>query len=197
MVGLLRGVLFLAAIIAAASASAGEGPANAVFLVAKRGLQDPNFRQTVVLVTHPPRGAPWGVIINRPLDHRLEEVFPDYPELKRGRDVLFFGGPVEREGLVFLVRGTEAPSDAARALRDVFFTADTGLIDGLLKRADPTRGLRVFAGYSAWGRGQLQREIARGGWHIVPADSDTVFEKDPALVWPELIKRASARHTNY
>ncbi len=182
---------------AAPPALAAENMANAIFLVAKRELADPNFRETVVLVTHPPRGGPWGVIINRPLEHRLSEVLPDYESLKGRKDVLYFGGPVTREGLVFLVRSPKAPPGATAVLRDVFFTADTDLIDSLLKRPDPTRGLRVFSGHSGWAPGQLQREIARGGWHVIPADAETVFDKDPALVWPELVRRASTRQTRF
>jgi len=29
----------------------------------------------------------------------------------------------------------------------------------------------------------------------VPADSDTVFRKDTAGIWPELIERATTKHT--
>lgn len=176
-------------------AAAAEGPANGVFLVAKRDLLDPNFRETVVLVTHPQRGGPWGVIINRPLDHRLSEVFEEHETLKKRKDVLFFGGPVAREGLVFLVRAAKPPPRSVQVLQDVYFTSDPDWIDGLLKRPDPTRGLRVFAGYSGWALGQLQSEIARGGWYVVPADAATVFEKDPARIWPELIQRATTRQT--
>lgn len=182
---------------AAPPALAAENMANAIFLVAKRELADPNFRETVVLVTHPPQGGPWGVIINRPLDHRLSEVLPDYESLKGRKDVLFFGGPVTREGLVFLVRSPKAPPGATAVLRDVFFTSDTDLIDSLLKRPDPTRDLRVFSGHAGWAPGQLEREIARGGWHVIPADAETVFDKDPALVWPELIRRATTRQARF
>ena len=80
-------------------------------------------------------------------------------------------------------------------LHDVYFTGDTAFIDGLLKRPDPTRGLRVYAGYSGWAPGQLQIEIARGGWHVLPADAETVFEKDPARIWPDLIQRAATKRT--
>ncbi|HET9402953.1 MAG TPA: YqgE/AlgH family protein [Burkholderiales bacterium] len=169
--------------------------ANAIFLVAKPSLADPNFRETVVLVTHPRRGGPWGVIINRPLEHRLSEALPDIESLQGRKDVLFFGGPVKREGLVFLVRLPKAPPGATLVLRDVFFTADTGLIDGLLKRPNPTHGLRVYSGFSGWSSGQLQRELARGSWYILPADAETIFDKDPARVWPELVKRAATRQT--
>jgi hypothetical protein len=57
--------------------------------------------------------------------------------------------------------------------------------------------LRVFSGYSGWAPGQLQNELARGGWHVVPADAESVFDKDPAALWPELIERATTKHTDY
>jgi putative transcriptional regulator len=81
-------------------------------------------------------------------------------------------------------------------LRDVHFVSDTDWIDAQFKRAEPTRGLRVYAGYAGWARGQLQNEIARGGWHVVPADADTVFELDAARIWPELIERASGKRAS-
>jgi len=176
---------------------AAEAQANAIFLVAARDLNDPNFRETVVLVTHPREGGPWGVIINRPLDYPLSEVFTDHESMKGRKDVLFFGGPVARDGLVFLVRSPTPPPRAVQLLRDVYFTGDADWIDGQLKRPEPTRGLRVYAGYSGWAPGQLQREIARGGWHVQPADAETVFEKDPARIWPELIERATTKRTRF
>ena len=191
---LFRFFLAVAALVVAAPAGAAE-TANAIFLIAGRELVDPNFEKTVVLVTHPPRGAPFGVIINRPLTDRLSEIMPDQPSLKGRKDVLYFGGPVARQGLVFLVRSANPPPNAVMVLPDVFFTADTDLIETLLKRPNPLEGLRVYAGYSGWGPGQLQREMARGGWHVAPADSKTVFDKDPKSIWPELIERATTKQT--
>ena len=176
-------------------APAAEGEANAIFLVAGPELIDPNFRETVVLVTHPREGPPWGVIINRPLEHPLSEVFTEIETLKGRQDVLFFGGPVAYERLVFLVRTSQPPARAVEVLRDVYFVADIGWIEGLLRRPDPTSGLRVYAGYAGWAPGQLQGEIARGGWRVWPADAATVFDTDPARIWPELIKRATTKRT--
>lgn len=189
----LRFLLILIAF--SAPAGAAEGDANAIFLVASAELLDPNFRETVVLVTQPREGGPWGVIINRPLEQRLSEIFTEFETLKNRKDVLFFGGPVAPDGLVFLVRSPEPPPRAVAVLRDVWFVGDVEWIEGLLKRPEPTRGLRVYAGYSGWAPGQLQAEIARGGWHVLPADAATVFEADPARVWPELIKRATTTRT--
>jgi len=187
MLSPLRFLIVLATLAAVAvPAPAAESRANAVFLVAKRELKDPNFSETVVLVTHPPRGGPFGVIINRPLNQTLAEVFPDQPSLKGRKEVLYFGGPVARQGLVFLVRSPKPPQGVMMVLPNVFFTSDVALIEKLFKRKDPLAGLRIYAGYSGWSSGQLQNEIARGGWHVVPADAESVFDKDPARLWLEL-----------
>ena len=198
MLASCRTLLIVATVVVWGGAvSAAEMQANAVFLVAKPELKDPNFRETVVLVTHPREGGQWGVIINRPLDHRLSEVFTEYETLKNRKDVLFFGGPVARDGLVFLVRSVKPPPRAVPVLRDVYFISDINWIEGLLQRPEPTRGLRVYSGYSGWAPGQLQSEIVRGGWHVLPADAETVFDWDPAHIWPELIKRAATRQTGF
>ena len=171
--------------------------ANSIFLVAQRGMRDPNFRETVVLVTQPQRGGPFGVIINRPLEHRLSEVFSEFESLKGHKDVLYFGGPVQPDGLVFLVRAKTRPPRGMSVLKDVYFTGDIDLLEELLQRRQPTEGLKVFAGYSGWGPGQLQHEIGRGDWYILPADAATIFQEDASQIWPELIKRAGVRKTRY
>jgi len=193
MYSMIRITMLLALAALVAPADAAEGVANAIFLVASSELKERTFSETVVLVTQPPRGGPWGVIINRPLAQRLSEVFTEYETLKNRKDVLHFGGPVQRDGLVFLVRTTEPPPRAVPVLKDVYFVSDLDWIDGLFRRPEPTRGVRVYYGHSGWAPGQLQMELERGGWHVVPADAETVFDKDPARIWPDLIERASTK----
>lgn len=192
-----RPLFFLATMIACGSAvMAAEMEANAIFLVAKREMRDARFQETVILVTQPREGGPWGVIVNKPLETRLSEIFTGHEPLKKSKDVIFFGGPVMPDGLVFLARAAKPPPRSVPLLKDVYFTGDADWIDEQLKRPDPTRGLRVYAGYAGWGAGQLQNELARGDWLVAPADAATVFDRDPSLVWPELIRRASAKRAH-
>jgi putative transcriptional regulator len=175
--------------------SAAEGAANGIFLIATNALRDPNFRETVVLVTQPQNGGPFGVIINRPLDHRLADALPEYEALKGRQDVIHYGGPVARDGLVFLVRSEGSPPRAIRVLKDVYITADREAIESVLSKPNSGSTLRAYAGHSGWAPGQLQNEISRGSWYVLPADAGTVFEKDIASIWPELSKRAALRPT--
>ena len=80
--GRAAALLIVIFVLGASPTVAAENPASGIFLVAAATLEDPNFRETVVLVTHPRQGAPFGVIINRPLPATLNEAFPDHEGLK-------------------------------------------------------------------------------------------------------------------
>jgi putative transcriptional regulator len=193
--GRFASTLFLAfaALLLALPARAQEDPANSIFLVAKRHLTDPNFRESVVLVTQHAQGSPVGVIVNRPTKLPLAKIFPENAKLADGDDLLFFGGPVLPQLLVYVFRSDVEPKDALRVLSDVYMSFNSEMLGELLKRPKPTQGLRVFAGYSGWGPGQLQREIAQGDWYVVRAEAEIIFRSDPAAIWEEMIKRATAK----
>ena len=63
---------------------------------------------------------------------------------------------------------------------------------GVLKAIAEGHGPRhsLFAlGYSGWGPGQLEGEIARGDWFSAPADENLIFDDDLKTKW----ERASGR----
>src|SRR4051812_28409415 len=113
------------------------GPAcadpNGILLVAKPDLADPSFAETVVVVTRAQDGSTVGVILNRPLDQRVE----NYP------DRVYAGGPVMREVLVALFTAGETPEDPAfQVLPHVFLTMHPRNIERLLAR--PGAAVRLF-----------------------------------------------------
>ena len=150
------------------AALAQEAP-NAILLVAKPGLADPNFRETVVLVTQALDGSTVGVILNRPLPRKHE---------KTG-DTVYFGGPVMREVLVALYR-SERPPDASafHVLKGVYLTMHPVNIERLLAKRG--RGYRLYAGFSGWAPGQLESELAREGWYVQRRAPISCFARTPA-----------------
>lgn len=202
MSGVVSSILrVLAAVLliqtAAVAHAAENALANGVFLVAKPELRDPNFSETVVLITLPQAGGgPLGVIINRPLGRRLSELMPEAAKVPEKSDRLFFGGPVARTAFLFLVRAKEPPEHSLHVLADVYLTTNPELLERLVKGLPLPGEARIYAGHAGWAPGQLQNEIARGGWWVIPADVKAIFEQDPATVWPELAKRLSTRRTS-
>ena len=155
-------------------------------VVATPALGDPNFEHTVVfLLDHGEEGAV-GVVLNRPSDVSVGDTLPRWESLAGKPDVMFVGGPVQPEAVVGLVRAggdSEAVSEVVPGI---------GIVD---LRADPlsligeVSGLRLFAGYAGWGEGQLEDEIAQGGWFVVDAQPDDVLGDDPEALWVKVLTR--------
>jgi putative transcriptional regulator len=167
-------------------------PMKSIFLVARKDLPDPNFRDTVVLITNYGGTAPVGVIVNRPTEIAMAKVFPDIGRLHSGEEKLFFGGPVRREELVVVFRAAVPPAGAIEVIDGVFMSSSGKVLRELLGRDSSVDGLRVFAGHAGWGPGQLEAEVARGDWYLARADARTIFERKPEGLWKELERRASA-----
>jgi putative transcriptional regulator len=165
-----------------------------VLLVATPDLLDPFFAQTVVLVLFPSGGGPLGVILNRPTRVTLKDAFPDQPRLSERSETLYFGGPVRTTALMFLFRGGGSAEGVFPVFSDLFLSSNGEVLDGLLD--SPRDGVqRYFLGYAGWAPVQLEGEIARGSWYVLPADSDEILEMDPEVMWRELLARATAVKT--
>lgn len=181
-------------VLAAAVAWAQEpSPANGILLVAKPGLADPRFRETVILVTQTQDAQTVGVILNRPTSVALDELIED-PDLAENYDEpVFYGGPVLGRTLVALFESSETPDEPAfHVLRNVYLSMHPALIESLLSEGQAR--FRLYAGFSGWAPGQLQSEIERGGWYALPATPALVFRKDTRGMWKELLDKARSGH---
>jgi putative transcriptional regulator len=187
--------LLIASLLAVAGLPAlGESPdpAASVFLVARPKLPDPNFSDTVVLITQFGAAGAMGVIVNRPTSYPLASAFPEIKRLERSGDKVWFGGPVAQGTMVFLVRAESPPKEGVEVLEGVYLSASVDLLRDLLGRDKSAESVRVFSGYAGWSPGQLESEIARGDWNWFKAEARSIFERKPESLWPELNRRASA-----
>jgi putative transcriptional regulator len=161
---------------------------DTMLLVAADKLHDPNFARSVVLVTRHNKNGPVGVIINRPLNISLQEIFPEEEQLVGIGDAAFFGGPVAKQTAVFLLRSETQPASTLHVFDDVYISFSKTLFEQAIARKDPTEGLRVYIGYAGWSEQQLQGEINRGDWYILPPDHDIIYSDEPDQLWNKLSK---------
>ena len=158
------------------------------FLIAMPGLEDESFARSVVyLCEHSERGA-LGLIINKPSDITLKGLFDKVDLSLRREDLtqepVFQGGPVQTErGFVLhepMLTGTEKADESAYASSmaipgGLAMTTSKDVLEALSTGAGPRRVL-VTLGYSSWGEGQLESELAENAWLTVGADMSVIFD---------------------
>ena len=162
------------------------------FLVASKQLRDPQFFETVVLLLEYDSKGAMGLVINRPTTVKLSKVLPEIEGLQKRSDTIYLGGPVAKNQLMLLIRTSSPPEGSRLVFKDIYLSSSQTVIEKMIDKPDTPERFRVYAGYAGWAPGQLDHEVSRGGWHILQADEESVFDKTPSEIWPELIRRSSA-----
>ncbi len=166
------------------------------FLIASPPLGDPNFDRTVVLLAVHGESGALGFVVNRVAPMGLGELLTlaGYADkgLKSGAPV-YLGGPVQPSSGWILCDDPELASedDGVIPVGDrIRITSSREAFDSLARdvatlgkgSVDPKRRL-VILGYSGWGPGQLEGEIASGAWLPVPFDEGILFDVEVADRW--------------
>ena len=166
------------------------------FIVASRDLPDPLFHDSVILMLPIKEGTLIvGVIVNKPSNIKVRDVFPDSPTIKNSDAMAYFGGPVDFDVTArsAIFRSKNPPKQAIQVFGDVYVTFDTGEVLALAENAQQASNVRVILGRAQWDPEQFEGEVARGSWHNLPASADSIFTEYPDRLWRTLIDRAEPR----
>ena len=150
------------------------------FLIAMPAMGDPNFDGTVTyLCTHSDEGA-LGIIINRPLDIQLGEVFRQLSfnvlDGDQADRPVLGGGPVQ-PGMGFVLHKSDDDYESTldNSGADIKVTMSKDILSALAQGQGPQPSL-VALGYAGWEAGQLESELANNAWLSAPADPAIVFD---------------------
>ena len=160
-------------------------------LIAMPQLGDPNFEKTVVLMIEHNENGALGLVMNRPTQLKVQEVFEALETTWLGPDdaQVWRGGPVmqelgwavhepypfpEKDGGMEIVPGIHLSTSPDR-LR-------------LLGVRPPTR-MRFVLGAAGWGKGQLDWEIGEGVWMLAQANPELLFDTPFEQMWELAFKQ--------
>ena len=167
--------------------AAARGYLNNQFLVAMPSMRDDRFARSVIYIcAHSEEGA-MGLMINQiqPM------LFPDLlvqiglineqeairlPRTTREFAILN-GGPVDRSRGFVLHSDDYMVESSLPVAEDVCLTATVDILRAISAGRGPRQALMAL-GYSGWGAGQLEREIAENGWLTCPASLELLFDPD-------------------
>ena len=149
------------------------------FLIAMPALADPNFSHTVTyMCDHNDEGA-MGLVINRPLDLDITELFSHLKitntQKDRGYIPIYQGGPVQTERGFVLHRDLGKWEATMPVTDEIGLTMSSDIIEAIAHDEGP-RDYIISLGYAGWGAGQLESELAANAWLNGPADPAIIFD---------------------
>jgi len=144
-------------------------------------MVDNTFAGTVVyLCDHTDNGA-MGLVVNRPTDVDLANVF-DKIDLQLeiqplAKKPVYFGGPVQTDrGFVLHEQKTSTNySSSLKVPGGLAMTTSKDVLEAVAAGGGPERFLMTL-GYAGWSAGQLEDEISRNGWLNIQAPTDEMAQ---------------------
>lgn len=159
-------------------------------IAAAPDMLDPNFMHTVVLMCRHAEDGAYGLVINRPAAVTLDVLAPAHPILKDQRFPVFAGGPVGLDTLQFLHRAEKRIPGGVEIGDGLFLGGDIDALAQYLakEKSRARKKVRLLVGYSGWGAGQLETELATGSWLPVALKRDWVFESKHGNLWRDVVR---------
>lgn len=154
-------------------------------LIATPALIDPNFHRSVVAIAEHSEDGALGLVLNRPTTTLVSDAVPELEPLIECDERLFLGGPVRPDAAI-LIAEVQSEGEAlavADGIGVVRGDLDPEELERLAGRA------RVFAGHAGWGPGQLEGELEREDWIIVPARGEDLLGAEPESLWSATLER--------
>lgn len=163
-------------------------------------MQDPNFLQTVSLLSEFNNNGAVALILNRPLQITLHDVLS--PDFKKQFDLdplvaksvretaVFWGGPVDVQQGLILHTCSDFEEESVQIQPNLFITGSIFVLKELLKQKASGRQdvfFRFLLGYAGWGAQQLEQEMADSCW-MTSSIEKFIFESKPELMWAQSLQ---------
>ena len=180
--------------------SESEGSLKGQFLIAGKGLRDPNFFRAVVLMVEHGSGGAMGLIVNHPSSVSLARALSEHFDIPESDELVFVGGPVEPAALFVLHTDGDLEQADASVVPGVFVGSSPDIFERVVEQVVDGNGdlsFRVFSGCAGWSPGQLEDELARGDWHLWPASAEGILPEDPYMLWDELVELIHASNRTH
>lgn len=156
------------------------------FLIAMPNLADVNFARSVTLICEHTNEGAMGIVINRPTDLHLSDIFEQMgieadAKLNLGTAV-YLGGPVQNNR-GFVLHEPVGSWESTLSVTDRFgVSTSRDILEAIAQCRGPDKFL-VALGYAGWGAGQLEREISENSWLSGPADRQVIFDLPADQRW--------------
>lgn len=170
-------------------------------LISMPQMQDPNFLQTVSVLSEFNENGAVALIINRPLKITLYDVLS--PDFRKQFDVdskmkktlrsnpVFWGGPIDLQQGLILHTCKDYKNESVTIHDTMFITGSITILKELLKRKtleDEDVHFRFMLGYAGWEAQQLEHEMSESSWITSKLDP-SILQTKPEDLWVDSVKK--------
>jgi putative transcriptional regulator len=161
-------------------------------LISEPYLGDPNFERSVVLVCENNNEGTLGFVLNKPSLITFDTVMKNADDFK---ELLFIGGPVAQDSLHFIYRNRIKMDGSIEISQNLYWGGNFEELMQLI-RNKKVKGedFRFFLGYSGWGEGQLDEEMAQNSWIVTNTSSNEIFDIKAEELWREILKNMGGKY---
>lgn len=166
-------------------------PTTGSLLVSEPFLSDENFKRTVVMLCEHNEEGSFGFVVNRPSETFVHDAIENFPYFEAP---LYIGGPVENNTLHYIHRLGERLPESVPLMDGLWWGGNFEVLVILIQQNQISPDdIRLFAGYSGWGAGQLQEELDEDSWIVTMGKPDYLFETSPDQLWQHVLKDMGGR----
>lgn len=154
-------------------------------------LNDHFFGRSVVLLTEYNDEGTVGLILNKPLETKINEAISDFPEFNA---TLYLGGPVDNQSLFYLHTMGELIPESVEIMDGLYWGGNFEAIRLLIenKQIEP-KDIKFFVGYSGWEEKQLDRELSEKSWVVQKSSIKNIMLDQLEDYWKYFIKKADRK----
>lgn len=150
-------------------------------LISEPSLKDRFFNRAVVLLADHSTEGSFGIILNKPLDTKFNDIVKDFPNFDSR---LFLGGPVNTENLFFLHRKGNLIQNSIEIKEGLYWGGDIEDVKRLIEsKLLNTKDIRFYIGYSGWSENQLEEELKETSWLVDDPNIQNLINISSSEMW--------------
>jgi putative transcriptional regulator len=144
-------------------------------LIAPATECEPEFIKTVILLIQHSEEQAVGVVLNRPDNKTVKEVWTGKRTWESHQQI-FSGGPVP--GPLMAVHTCQTLGEI-EILNGVYYSVQKKHLEAIVPKSDIR--CKIFDSHTGWGPGQLEQWLKEKAYQVLPATLEYVFENEMNL----------------
>jgi putative transcriptional regulator len=170
-------------------------PARGMILISEPFLLDYFFKRSVILLAEHNNEGTFGVIVNKPVKARFNDVVKDFPVFN---SKVYLGGPVQSDSLFFIHTAGNIVENSMEIIPGIYWGGEIDQIRELIgmDQIKPAQ-IRFFIGYSGWAPKQLDEELERNSWVVSQISVEDLLKTTPSMLWSRSLRRLGDEYAHW